>query len=203
MFMETNNQGSTLLEVIIYVTVFGIIIIGISNAVLSVYKTRVFVYEQIQSGAESRRGLSLLVENIREASYGDNGAYPIENISDYSFTFYSDIDNDNKVEKIRYFVEDGVLKRGVTKSSGIPPVYDSNNETVSNVSLYVQNVDQNIPLFTFYDDSGNQIDSNLDLIDIRYVVIHMATDLNPNRQPEQYIFKTTATLRNLTNGYAE
>ncbi len=201
--METNNQGSTLLEVIIYVTVFGIIIIGISNAVLSVYKTRVFVYEQIQSGAESRRGLSLLVGDIREASYGDNGAYPVENISDYSFTFYSDIDNDNKVERIRYFVEDGVLKRGVTKSSGIPPVYDSNNESVSNISLYVQNEDQNIPLFTFYDNSGNQIDSNLDLIDIRYVVIHMATDLNPNRQPEQYIFKTTATLRNLTNGYAE
>ena len=45
-----------------------------------------------------------MVKEIREARTSDDGSYPIEKARDKEFIFYSDIDKDGEVERVRYFL---------------------------------------------------------------------------------------------------
>jgi hypothetical protein len=53
---------------------------------------------------EARKGIETMVKEIRMAKEGENGAYPIEYAGDKEFIFYSDIDGDGRVERVRYFL---------------------------------------------------------------------------------------------------
>ena len=204
MYMGMNkNAGSTLLEVVIYAVVFGMILIGVSNAVLAVYKTRIFVFEQGGANSAARVSLNNMIKDIREASFADDGAYPVDTMQDYQFIFYSDMDNDLKIERIRYFLDGNVLKRGVIKSTGTPPVYDTANEVLQNVSSYIQNKDLNVPIFNYYDKDGKPITNLNKVLDLGSAELTVISDINTNRAPEYYKFSSTATLRNLMNSYAQ
>jgi hypothetical protein len=203
MFLHNKNKAATLVEVVVYTGVLSIIIIAVFNAIHYSYKSHSFVLDQIDATREARYGLERLVKDIREAAYADNGAYPVVSMSDNEFIFYSDVDNDNKVERIRYFIEDNKLKRGITDSSGVPPDYDTNNEELEIVSLNLRNIQEGIALFTYYNKSGTQLQDLDKLLDLKFVIIRLVTDINPGRLPNSYEFRSSATLRNLVNAYVE
>ena len=196
------NKGATFLEVIIYTATFSIILIGVANAALAVYKTRIFVFDQEGASSASRQSLNKMIKDIREASFADNGAYPVELMEDYQMVFYSDIDNDLKVEKVRYFLDGDVLKRGVVESSGTPAVY-SGVEEIETISNYIQNIYFSVPMFNYFDKSGTAIDDLSKVLDLGYVELKLISDINTQRTPEYYEFSSTATLRNLINSYAQ
>jgi len=99
-----SSQGFTLAETIVAIFVFSTLMAAVSGAILILYRTHSYQWQQSLAIEEARRGIERMVKEIREAREGENGAYPIEYAGDKEFIFYSDVDNDGKTERVRYFL---------------------------------------------------------------------------------------------------
>jgi prepilin-type N-terminal cleavage/methylation domain-containing protein len=98
------HRGFTLTETIVAIFVFSLLMGVISGLILMLYRTHSYEWQQSLAVEEARKGIETMVKEIREAREGENGAYPIEYAGDKEFIFYSDVDNDGKTERVRYFL---------------------------------------------------------------------------------------------------
>lgn len=101
-------KGFTIIETIVTIFVFTLIMGAVAGFIITLYKSQGYTWEQSVAISEARRGVETMVKEIREASAGEEGSYLIELAGDKDFIFYSDIDKDGKVEKVRYFLGQAV-----------------------------------------------------------------------------------------------
>ncbi len=189
--------GMTLLETIIYIAIFSFSMVVISNALITFYQTNRYTLEQINQLDSARIGLNSMVTSLREAAYSASGAYPLEAVDVNNITFYSDIDGDGTIERVRYFLSGNNFQRGIIKPVGIPSVYNSGSEIITTVAQYVRNAENNVNIFTYYDTTGAQMNSPFVLINIRWIQIKLVVNVNPATMPNEFTLRTSATLRNL------
>ncbi len=97
-------KGFTLTETLVAVAIFALAMGGVTVAVMSAYQTQNFTRQQSVAIKEARRGIETMVKEIRAAGPGEDGSYPIEKAGDKELIFYSDVDQDLRVEKVRYFL---------------------------------------------------------------------------------------------------
>lgn len=97
-------KGFTLFETIVTIVIFTLIAGLIGDLVVSLYRTHGYTFEQSTAIEEAKRGVETLIKEIREAREAEDGSYIIEKAEDKELIFYSDIDNDGKVERVRYFL---------------------------------------------------------------------------------------------------
>ncbi len=195
------NKAFTAAEMVVYIGIFSLVLGSISALIVNVYKTHHFAISQSDATSNTRKALEQMVSAIREASFADNGAYPVESMADNEMIFYSDIDNDQKVERVRLFIDNHTLKMGVTDSSGTPASYDTSTETVKSIAYYLRNTDYSAKLFTYKDSSGAVITDLSRVLDLRVVDIRVLVDPDPGKAPDYYDFNTSAALRNIINTY--
>ncbi len=200
-FKKIKNKAFTAVESVVYIGVFSLVLGAISSLLVTVYRTHGYSLALQSANSETRVVLENLVNDIREASYADDGAYPVLSMDPNEFIFFSDIDNDGKIERVRYFLENQWLKRGVTKSSGTPATYNTDDETVNTIAWTIRNQTYSIPIFKYLDSSANEITDLSKVLDLRTVDIRLLIDKDPARPPEYFDFNTSATLRNITNAY--
>lgn len=186
-----------MIEAIVLVAVVVVIIGAIVVSLRYTYRGQRFAFEQADATRSARTGIERVVRDLRESSTADDGAYPIEAMSTSSITFYSDIDNDNRIERVRYFLSGTDFKRGITESSGDPPTYATSSEAVSIVSDNVRNASIGVPLFTLYDETGALMSDYTQVDDLAFVVVRLVVNLHPERAPEDYEFRSSAALRNV------
>lgn len=192
-------KAFTLVETIIAVTIFLIVMLAVTGFIFYFYKTSTYNFQQISAVNSARRGMETMVKETREATYSDVGSYPIIEARKQSFTFYSDIDKDTKVERIRYFLEGTELKRGELEATGDVPKYKDENEKITVLSDKVRNGEDAV--FTYYDENNNQV-ADLEIItDIKLVEINLIVNIDPNRPPDEFTLKSNAQLRNLKEEY--
>lgn len=195
--MQTRSNAFTLIEALVVIAMISSIGVAMGGIIQYFYQKNAFLLEQTASLDNARRTILDAVRTIREASYSDDGAFPIANAATSTLTFYADLDNDGSVEKIRYYLSNGTLYRGVTNSVGSPPSYTGQPEATTTVAAYVRNA-SSTPLFTYYDDNGTALSAtSTDESQIAAVSISVWIDLNPNRAPNTFNLVETATLRNL------
>jgi len=103
-------KGFTIIETLVTIVIFSLIAGAVSGLVVMLYRTHGYTFQQSLAIGEARRGIETMVEEIREARPGADGSYPIVKAEDKEFIFYSDIDKDSEVERVRYFL-------GTTNSS--------------------------------------------------------------------------------------
>lgn len=105
-------KGFTLIEAIITIFIFSLLIGVVAASVVTLYETKSYIFQQSIAISEARKGIEEMVKEIREATVGEDGSFPIEIGKDFEIVFYSDIDKDEEVEKIRYFLvsEGGKIK---------------------------------------------------------------------------------------------
>lgn len=97
-------KSFTLIETIITIFIFTLILLVLFGSIILLYRTHGYQWEQSIAIDEARRGIEIMVKEIREIREGENGSYPLELTGDKEFIFYSDIDNDGKTERVRYFL---------------------------------------------------------------------------------------------------
>ena len=187
----------TLLEAIIWLSVFVVILTAIVSSLRYTYRGQRFAFEQADATRSARVGIERSVRDFREASYADNGAYPIVSLATSTATFYSDYDNDDKIERVRYFLDGTTLKRGITESSGDPAVYATSSESVSTLSTDVRNTAINTPLFTYFDRAGAAMADLSDVDALAFVVVRLVVNLHPERAPDDFELRSSAALRNV------
>ena len=191
------SEGMSIIEVIISISVFVLVAGVLFASVTYFYRTNKYSIDQAFAIEEARRGVELMTRDIREATYSDEGSYPIISAGPNSFYFYSDTDRDSNVERIRFFLEGSMFKRAVTKSSGDPLVYDDANETVSIISDNVRNAEQDVDIFSYYDSAGVEITDLSNIMDIAFVKVNLIVNADNNRKPNEFTLRSSATLRNL------
>ena len=189
------NKGFTLLETIVTIAVFTLMMGAVSWSIVSFYRTNSYIIQQSLAIDSARRGIETMVREIKEATYSDTGAYPIAGVAQQSLVFFSDIDKDSNVEKVRYFLDGANFKKGEIEASGNPPVYQSGNETIIVLSDSVRNGGRTI--FTYYDNSGNEITNLTQIASIALIKVNLIINVDENRAPSEFTLYSTSQLRNL------
>lgn len=197
--MRTEQQkGMTLVEMIVTVAMFSLISLAIANALVMFYRANAYTLEQAYEVNSARRGLELLTRDLREMTYSDDGTYPLAQMATNSIAFYSDVDRDNSVEYIRYVLSGTTLFKYVYNATGSPIAYPTTTPSETHVvSQYVRNVSQATSTFRYYEDGGKPSSATSTVTDIRYILMTLIINVDPNRSPGEFTLRSTAAPRNL------
>lgn len=99
------KNGYTMIETLITIIISSMILGVVVSFVVLGYRTQTFSYEQSRAIDEARKGVETMLKEIRESRTAENGSYIIAEANDFQFIFYSDIDKDERIERVRYFLE--------------------------------------------------------------------------------------------------
>lgn len=198
--VKTSQSGMTLVEMVIVVGLFGLLTTMIFGAAQFFYQTNGYTVAQASEIDHARRGVTTLTRDLREMTYSENGSYPVNEMEEHLVGFYSDIDKDSNVEYVRYELDAGgtdFYKRVYNPAGNNPPTYDltSPDEEIL-MSEYVQNRDQSLSTFIYY-DSNNNVVSSAQLADVRYIEAQIIVNIDPIRSPGEFILRTAVAPRNL------
>ena len=191
-------RGFTLIEILIATSIVIGVMWLVSTFILDISQFQFFVGESLDVEQEVQSALKIIIPEVRSIGTANNGGYMISAASSSSFTFFSDIDNDNLLEQVRYFLDGTTLKKGVIKPGVSPYIYDPLNEKISEV---VHNV-TSANIFTYYNKNYDAINKAslpvpIDISAVRVVKIKLTVDKNPNQEPTPQTYSVTLEIRNL------
>ncbi|MCX6737958.1 MAG: prepilin-type N-terminal cleavage/methylation domain-containing protein [Candidatus Parcubacteria bacterium] len=98
------NEGFTLIETIVAVLILSVIITGLFSIIPAIYRVDSYAWHQAYATNEARRGLKTMIKEIREAVTGEDGSYVLLSTQDNELIFFSDVDKDGDIERVRYFL---------------------------------------------------------------------------------------------------
>lgn len=193
--MIKKNKGLTIIEMIVYIAIFTMVMGAATGLVVYFYRTNSYIIQQSYAVESARKGIEIVTREIREATYSDTGAYPVVDAQAQSFSFYSDVDKDDNIEKVRYFLDGTNFKRGEMKATGKPLVYEPANEVIKIISDNVRTGASDV--FTYYDASSTEITLPATITDIKLVKTDLVINIDPNRAPGEFTLSSSSQLRNL------
>jgi len=194
-------KSFTLIETIVTITIFSLIMGVISGVVVMLYRTQSYTWQQSRAIGEARKGIEIMIKEIRKARYGDDGSYPIELADDDKFVFFSDIDKDEVTEWVRYSIdkENNIFKKEVVDPEGDPirypdPETEPEKVEIYNISRYVQND----LVFTYYNGNHELLELHpARLKDTKLMHLFLEINVNPDRSPQPFILESNVQIRNL------
>jgi len=186
----SDNRGFTLIEILIAMSIFTVVFILGADYITTGFRGSTFQSEQETAIQNARRGIETMTREIRGANQSAQGDYPLATIDDDNLIFYSDVEYDDTMDKIRYFVDGSDLKKVVTQAG---PANDYNQPgATTTIAHYINN--QSEPLFAYYDSDYAVTDA---LNDVRLIKIRLKINVTPERAPNDYYVETDVHLRNL------
>lgn len=141
-------KGFSLIEFLTVVFIVSVVSVAIGIFSKDIFSLSRILGTDLSTQQEMRVALKRVSAELRSTSQSSIGSYSIAEASSTSLTFYSDIDDDGIKERLRYFLQNSVLKRGVLVPTGNPLVYNPANETVTDSVL---GVNAATPIFSYYD----------------------------------------------------
>ncbi len=194
------KRGFSLVETIVVVALFTVVMLAVTESIATFYRLNAYTIAQSYQVDTARRGTEQLVRDLREMTFADDGTFPLTLMGDYQVGFYSDVDHDNSVEYITYSLSSTTLQKKIFNATGSPPVYSTTSpESTMTLTEYTQNTLQGIPIFVYYDGEGNKATATTTVTDIRYIEVSVIVNIDPIRDPGQYMLRSSAALRNLKN----
>jgi prepilin-type N-terminal cleavage/methylation domain-containing protein len=193
--------GFTLIEMMVTVFVSSVLAAGVIALVSSMLVSSSKQETLLFSADQARRASFQVKQELRNAYTSSVGSYAIATAEDQQLIFYTNIDTDAGMERIRYFIQNGNLRRGVVDPTGSPLSYNLGSEVVRDVQTGVAN--GATPLFYYYDDTyegtaDNFLAQPVDVTDIRYIKLNLMV-YNRGGKMGTGIFTITAgaSIRNL------
>ncbi len=187
---KMNKQGFTLIELLVSVSITAIVVFIATDFLIRGMDSMRYNQEFEEAVSAGRKSVEIISKEIRGANISDRGDYPIELASDQELIFYSDIDYDNDFDRVRYYLVDRTIYKGVTEATAAKNY--PGPEAIEKIADYVNNGGQEI--FKYYDSDGNE---TLDLDSIRMVNIRFLFNVNPGLAPDDIAVETDVQLRNL------
>lgn len=198
--IKSTKSGFSTVEMIIAMLIF--IIIG---SAIVVFQIDIFTLNKVSNDSliiqeDARRTLKVMSAEIRTIMPSNTGSYAIEQTGTSSLSFYTNIDDDSLIEKVRYFREGNSLKKGTIKPSGDPLTYKTNDEKIINlISDLVNNQDEDI--FSFYDKNydgySEPLTQPVDPFLVRLIKINIFINKEPLKNPNSLNLITQVSIRNL------
>jgi prepilin-type N-terminal cleavage/methylation domain-containing protein len=189
----SDRRGYTLVEILLVVSIFVMLTFMGADYIVNGFKSTTFNSEQEEAIGNARNAVDVFTREVRGANNSNAGAYTIKTINPQEFIFYSDINDDNLFEKIRYYLSASGTEfmRDVIAPGPYPYSYHQATST-SIIARYVNNNTE--PLFFYFDGNGA---TSTTINNIRMIGISIKVNVTPSRAPNDYYVVTDATIRNL------
>ena len=191
------TRGFSMIEMLTVIATSSIVLVIVSNAILTFYRGNVNTFEQAVQVDQGRKGVDSFVRDVREATYADDGTFPLVSMGTSTLTFYSDIDKDSSVERVSYYLSGTSFYRSVTEATGSPATYPATPTSVRTLSNYARNSSQGIPVFKFFTASSTQVSPGSATSSISFVTIDLVINVDTNRLPGEFTIHSSGTFRNL------
>lgn len=196
---KTYARGLTLVETIVVLSLFLILMLAVSQSIASFYRLNAYTIAQAYQVDTARKGVDELTRDLREMTYADDGTFPLVSMSSTSVSFFSNVDSDPSVEFVSYTLQGTTLMKYVYNATGSPPTYSTSTpQQTKTLSEYVQNTLQATPMFVYYDMNGSQASATSTVTDIRYIGMRIIVNIDPVRDPGEYMLRSSTALRNLS-----
>lgn len=196
---STHDPGFSIIEAVVAISILTLVGIAVYTFQKDVFSFNRIFSQNITAQEEARRALKIMSAEIRAASPSSVGAYAIAEAATSSFVFYSNIDDDSFKERVRYFLDGAVLKKGVTKPTGDPLTYNPASEVVSDVVRDMANGATAIFSYygTEYGGTTPPLAEPIDISAVRLVKIMIMVDRDPSAPPAPISLTTQISMRNL------
>lgn len=188
-------KGFTFIETIVVISILAVVGTGLAYTIVFFYRTNASVLQESSAITSARRGIENSMRDLREATYGDDGSYPLATVLPNDIVFYADVDKDSSIEKVEYVLEDDVLARYTTEASGNPLSY-SGTPSKQIISDHVRNTDFATDVFSYLGNDGSIL-ANPTPVNVYGVNLKIIVNVNPDRAPEEFTLTGSANLRNL------
>lgn len=201
--IKNKKRGFSLVEILVALGIFSVIVVLIGTFQADIFSLNEIIQVGLNNTNEAKKIIRPFSNEVRSATLSDNGSYPILQADSTNFIFYSDIDGDGEREQVRYFLENGVFKKGITNSSGNPKIYNPNDEDIIQVVKDVVNSE----IFTYFDSSydgqefSEQLSFPVSVSSIRLIKIELVIDSNPDKPPAAVTVSTQVSIRNLKDNH--
>ncbi len=199
------KKGMTMIEVMVSIAIFSMAIAGFSMLFSRSWKFNSFAYEEGESTRMASNTINNIVSDLRKVRQADNGEYPVKSAANNDLVVYIDIDRDNATERVHYFLQNGSLRRGISKPSGNPVTYPASDSTVATLANYIVN-DSSHPIFYYYnknypgDTANNPLSTPVSSVkNIRLVRVNLMINIKPGVAPDNISVESFAELRNLND----
>jgi len=196
-----NHRGFTLLEALFAIIIFSLLALSMVWILITGLRTQRVVWDQLSGQNDVRRVLQQVIDDVRRSEPSSAGAYPVAAASSTEFRFYANINNDSFRERVRFWIQDEQLYKGVITPSGSPLTYVEANEVVTVLARNVKNQTLGIPLFTYYGESYTGVEASLPLpiitTDVRLLQIRLTIDVNPISSPVPISAESYVQIRNV------
>ena len=191
-------RGFTLVEMIVTVGIFSLLLIALFDAIATFYRVNAYTLAQAYEVNSARRGLDLIMRDMREMTFSDSGTYPLAVMATNSIGFYSDVDRNQSVEYVNYVLSGTTLYKYIYHATGSPPVYSTTTPDETDiVSEYVRNNTQATSTFQYYVDGGTLASATDTVTDVRYIQTTMVINVDPGRTPGEFTLRSSTAPRNL------
>ncbi len=195
---SSKSAGMTFIEVIIAMAITSILLLAATRLITGSYTLSRSTFSQAGATETARTQLKRMVTSLRQIRTSDTGAYPLDTIASNKIVFYSNVDADPAIERVRYEVIGTNLVRGVTEPTGSPIVYQTSGEKVSTLSTGIQN--GTTPVFIYY--GGNYpVDQTplltANITQVTYIQIHLIIDMDTTKEPGPVDIISQVQMRNL------
>lgn len=181
--MKSQN-GFTIIEIMISSIIFTLLVAAVVAFTSFYFKNYSFSFEENLSINYAQYALTAMVREIRETRHGEDGAWPLVQTDDNAITFYSDITNDNRADKIRYFLDGTDLKKGVIEPTMDPVTYPPANEKITIITSKADTTAG--PIFRYYDGNwptdttNNPLPPANRILNTRFINIYIKIDIATN-----------------------
>jgi len=195
------SSGFTLVELVVSVGIFGMIILVVSTLQITIFTQSKLSQGRNAVNQQSLIALHNFASEVRAAETPYDGSFPIASATGSTVSFYADVNGNGIIERIRYSVENGELRRGIIIPTGQPLSYDPLSEKVATI---ISNVLNTPPYFTYYGSSYDGSTSTPALAqpvstsNVRLVQMQLQIDPHVRGQSVRTL-ETSAMVRSLKN----
>lgn len=148
--IKKTSTGFTLVETLVTIGIFVILMLGITILFKNIYVTSNQQSLSLETTDQARLELFNFTNEIRNATNGNDGSYPIIQADNAQVVFFSSFGaTDNNINRIRYYVVNSTLYKGTTIPTGSPKTYNLSTETVLPVVTNIAATTSSI--FYYYD----------------------------------------------------
>jgi len=189
-----------LIEILVSSAILVILAVGFLGIQYIISQNQLTTWRNYLSIEAANIAISGMSREIRDARQNELGAYALETANDQEIIFYSDIDYDGVIERVRYTLNGSDLEKGVVEPSGDPLSYSS-PESVRVVTDIVRNGTD--PLFYYYnagwpeDTTNNPLAPADRISDTSQIKIIIKTNPRTDKPDLDYILESDVKLRML------
>lgn len=200
---KIQKRGFTLVETIVTIAIFSILAIGVNALFTHIFSGSRDRLNSIDQIDQSRLAITKFLNEIRVASLGADGSYPIGLANDSEIIFYSRYgQNSDAVAKIRYFVATSTLYKSLTTPTENPATYPASNEKIYTVQKNLAS--STAKIFYYYDGdydgSTAPLSQPVNVNDIKFVRIELnILKMDSRNATTTFQVGAGASIRNLKN----